>query len=315
MENVKIESGVDLPKRRHPKLEDYKYTFKLLRKNRLAIAGGIIVAIYFIIMGIDYIYPQYLEPSLSYIMNGGSQSFYLPLPPTFSHGWMYILGETEYNMPILPYILYALKLDLTYTVFIVGAGAGIGIVIGTISGYYGGYLDEVVMRITDIFFSIPTLVLALAIIFALQSQALLDIVYALIIIWWPTYARITRGQALSLKSMKYVEASTASGSSGIRNVFKHIMPNVLSPVMVQFSLDLGSIVGIFSTLIFIGFMHLPNPYIPELGNILYIGEIEFQGVGAWWALLFPGIFLFVFVVAVNLLGDGLRDVLDPRLRR
>lgn len=313
MENPNIEKVTRAKK--HPKLEDYRYTLKLLGKNRLATAGGIIVMAYFFIAILDYVYPQYLQPYLNYILTGGSQAFFTPLGPGFSHGWAYIFGETEYNMPIFPYILDALKVDLTYTVFIVGVGASIGISVGTISGYYGGYLDEVVMRITDIFFSVPTLVLALAIIFALQASSLLDIVYALIIIWWPTYARITRGQALSLKSMKYVEASTASGSSGIRNVFVHLIPNVLSPVMVQLSLDLGAIVGVFATLVFIGFMHLPNPYIPELGNIIVIGENEFTSVGAWWAVLFPGIFLFVFVIAVNLLGDGLRDVLDPKLRR
>ena len=186
-----------------------------------------------------------------------------------------------------------------------------GTILGSIAGFKGGYPDEVLMRITDVFYSIPFLILALAFIFLL-GRYIEYAVYALIIIWWPIYARLARGQALYIKSMKFVEAATASGASTMRNVFSHVLPNVLSPVFVQISLDLGSIMQLFAVLFFLGV--ISDPYFPELGNIINQGQ-SWLAVGVWWPIVIPGIFILLFTVSVNLLGDGLRDVLDPKLRR
>lgn len=304
-------------KKRHPKLEDYSHTFKLLVKNRLAFVGMIITMVYFFIALLDLVYPQYLGVSNINTLLSFKQPLsghITPIVPSFSNGWWYYLGSTEFyslQYPLLPIILAAIKFDLGYSLFIVVIGALVGTVIGAIAGFKGGLLDEILMRVTDVFFSIPFLILALAFIFLLGRYVIMA-VYALIIVWWPIYARLARGQALYLKSTKFVEAATASGASSIRNIFSHVLPNVLSPVFVQVSLDLGSIMQLFAVLFFLGV--IVDPYFPELGNIINQGQ-QWAPVGIWWPVLIPGLIILIFTVSINLMGDGLRDVLDPKLRR
>jgi peptide/nickel transport system permease protein len=320
-------------KKRNPALENFKTTFKLFFKSRLAFVGFIITLIYFIIALLDYVYPQYLGitdlSSMVPLLHGQIVSASAtPVAPSFSNGWYFWLGTTEFNFPILPAILESLKFDMSASILIVGIGAISGVIIGTISGYFGGITDEVVMRITDIFFSLPFFVFAIAMVsilqVALHTAPLDDVIIALIIIWWPIYARLSRGTALTIKSQKFVEASTASGSSGMRNVFVHVMPNVLSAIFVQFSLDLGTIVGIFAGLDFLG-INFGGIFFPELGNLIAEGEGylaqpyfvngQILASSIWWPVIMPGLALLIFIVAVNLMGDGLRDVLDPKLRR
>lgn len=336
--------------KRHPRIEDWTATMKILLKSKIAMSGLIISAFYFIVAILDWTYPQFLGVSAGNPLTNailafnrsagvfwhgipytvginanippyGSQAAITLVPPTLNGpsgtpGWWWWFGGTEYNLPLFPLMLAALKWDMTYTLIIVISGALIGTTIGTISGYYGGIIDEFVMRVTDIFFSIPFLVLAIALIYVFGAY-LVYVVISLIIIWWPTYARLTRGQALSIKSNKFVEAASASGSSNMRTVFVHILPNVLAPVFVQISLDLGVVVQVFATLTFVGF-HFTSPFLPELGNILTWGDSAayiFNAPMNWWPIIIPGAFLVLFTVSVNLFGDGLRDVLDPKLRR
>ncbi len=304
-------------KKRHPKLEDYSHTLRLLLKNRLAMVGTVIVFIYFIIAFLDIVYPSWLGVSdinsiLSFKQPLSPTA--VPVAPTLSQGWWYFLGSTQYlalQYPIFPISLAAIKFDLGYSLFIVLVGAAVGTVVGGIAGYKGGLIDEVLMRITDVFFSVPFLILAFAFIFLL-GRYIIEAVYALIIIWWPIYARLARGQALYIKSMKFVEAATASGASSARNIFSHVLPNVLSPVFVQISLDLGTIMQLFAVLFYLGI--ISDPYFPELGNIISQGQ-SWVTVGVWWPVLIPGLFILLFTISINLLGDGLRDVLDPKLRR
>ena len=321
---IKNAGRIQATRKRHPRIESFRSTFNLFLKNKLALAGFIITLTYGIIAILDWAHPSWL--GIANINNaanftpGGASALSLapPTAPTLSHGWWYWFGTTEYQIPILPVMLAALKFDIAYSVLIVVTGMLIGVIIGTISGYLGGAVDETVMRITDIFFSVPSLILVIAITFVL-GESLFFVVIALIIIWWPIYARLTRGLTLSVRSMKYIEAATASGSSKIRTIFSHIIPNVLSPTFVQFSLDLGSIVLIFASFDYIG-LNKGNPLLPELGQMINWGQTFFtyttpSGMIMWWPVVIPGIFLLIFTVAVNLMGDGLRDVLDPRLRR
>ncbi len=302
-------------KKRRPRIEDTKNTLRLFIHNRLAFTGFIITMIYFLIALLDVVYPSWLGVSnITSMLNwipGGSPTSALPTAPTTVGGWWYYLGTTYSLIPLFPVILASLEYDLGYSVLIVFSGLFIGLLLGTISGYFGGLIDEVVMRVTDVFFSFPTLVLAIAMSYVL-GETMNTIIIALIIIWWPSYARFSRGLALTTRSQNFIEAATASGSSKLRNAFVHVMPNVLSPIYVQLSLDLGSVVGILATLDFIGFNK--NGYLPELGNLIAQGQ-TFLADGTWWPVLVPGVFLLIFIVAVNLMGDGLRDVLDPKLRR
>ena len=156
------------PQKRNPKLEDMKHTMKLFFKNKLAFSGFVVMMIYFFIALLDFVYPQYLgvtnaNTMLSFLY-GQQPQLVPPSPPTLSKGIMYIFGTTQYGIPVLPAMLAALKFDMAYSIAIVAIGVAIGMVIGTASGYLGGMVDEFMMRITDIFFSIPQIVLALAII-------------------------------------------------------------------------------------------------------------------------------------------------------
>lgn len=225
--------------------------------------------------------------------------------------------------------------DLTISTAIVGSGALIGLLLGALAGYVGGYTDELVMRLTDIFLSIPGLFLILVVLAVLGpqiSQNTADrlgvLIGAFVITWWPSYTRIVRGQVLVTREQKYVEAAKASGAGGGRILRKHVIPNSVFPVMVSMSLDIGAIPLALATIAFLGFTSLIFPAVsgpfPEWG-VLAAYSVEpstfytwFLTVGypiPWWQVLFPGLTLFLFCIAVNFLSDGLRDALDPRLRR
>ncbi len=316
-------------KRANPRVEELKASLRLLYKNRLALVGLIIVAIYYFIMVLDFAYPPWLGvPNLNsiYVFTRTYGIVQTPISPfVLSNGLPYILGGTQYNIALLPAMLGALRFDLGVSTLVVAIGAAVGITVGTVSAYLGGVVDEIIMRVTDIFFSIPFLVLAVAVTALVAHGAgggLNGLILALIIVWWPIYARLSRSLALSTKSLNFVEAARAAGSSKARNIFVHIMPNVLSPAFVQMSLDIGSVVLIFATLFFLGVIPisaLSAP--PELGVLINysVGQAGYASnlffLGFWWTFLFPGLFLLVFTVAANLLGDGLRDILDPKLRR
>lgn len=223
--------------------------------------------------------------------------------------------------------------SLSISIIIVGAGAGIGLLLGSVAGFRGGYTDELIMRITDVFLSIPALLLALVMVFALASVVhtvvgrIFVLVGAFIITWWPFYTRLVRGQVLVTREMKYVESARASGSKTGRLLRKHIIPNSLYPVFVQMSLDVGSIPILLGGIVYLGFPIWSTPYFPEWGTIsaLALGSIPgllLQCLNSttgcnfpWWQVLFPGLTVFLFAISVNFLSDGLRDALDPRLRR
>lgn len=232
-------------------------------------------------------------------------------------------------------VIRAAPWDLTIAGAIVGSGALIGLMLGALAGYVGGYTDEVVMRLTDIFLSIPGLFLILVVLAvfgpSLSQQTntrLLVLIGAFVITWWPSYTRIVRGQVLVTREQKYVEAAKASGAGSGRILRKHVIPNSIFPVMVSVSLDIGAIPLALAVIAFLGFTTLIFPAVaglfPEWG-ILAASSVNtttfyswFLTAGypiPWWQILFPGLTLFLFCIAVNFLSDGLRDALDPRLRR
>jgi peptide/nickel transport system permease protein len=231
--------------------------------------------------------------------------------------------------------------SLMFSVSIVGLGALIGLMVGAIAGFYGGILDETLMRIVDVFLSIPTILFVIVVVAVLSvdipsgagSSVMIKIVAMILgftIVWWPFYARIVRGQVLTVREQKYVEAARASGARQRRILLRHIVPNSVFPVFIQFSLDVGTIPLLIGSLVFLGFGSLlfPSTPFPEWGSISAVSVADLQQdfltscytastgcVIPWWQLLFPGLALFFFAISVNLLSDGLRDALDPRLRR
>ncbi|MEM0129373.1 MAG: ABC transporter permease [Thermoplasmata archaeon] len=274
--------------------------------------------------------PLYIPPTLSLSSGPGP----LPLgsmapvpssPPFFFNTWQGILRGADWSMII--------------SVSIVVAGAMIGLVVGAISGFYGGGVDETIMRLVDIFLSIPQLLFVIVTVTVLTTfsipglsklqSTILLLCLAFIVVWWPFYARIVRGQVLVVREQKYVEAARASGAKRGRIIFRHIIPNSMYPVFIQMSLDVGSIPLLVGALSFLGFNLFgvvpPQQIFPEWGNLSAASVYQFQNVLStcivgtctipWWQFLFPGLMLFLFAISVNLFADGLRDALDPRLRR
>ena len=226
--------------------------------------------------------------------------------PTFVH-W---LGTDDYGRDLFDMIIISTRLDVIAMLEIVGAGVAIGVTIGAFSGFLGGKVDEGLMRVTDIFFAIPGLILALAVAAAL-GRGLNNLIVAIIVVQWPSYTRILRGQVLAEKQRLYVDALRALGIGNLRIILRHIIPNTIYPVIVQCTLDLGGVILTFAGLSFLGFG--ASALTPELGRLITAGQTYiFQ---APWLTAFPGLAILIISLAFNLMGDGIRDVLDPRLRR
>ena len=185
----------------------------------------------------------------------------------------------------------------------------IGVTLGAVAAYFGGWTDEIIMRITDIFLTVPALVLAIAISAAL-GKGMTNVMIGISLVWWPGFARLTRSLVLIKREEAFVEASRGMGASHGRILFRHILPNILSPIIVKMSTDFGFAVLTAAALGFIGLG--AQPPAPEWGAMINEGREHFPE--RWWIATFPGLAIFVMVFSWNLLGDGLRDMLDPKAR-
>jgi len=228
------------------------------------------------------------------------------MPPSPDH-W---LGTDSLGRDVASRILYGARISLIIGVVVVASAGVFGTVVGLVAGYSGGLVDEALMRLTEVFLAFPALILAMAIAGAL-GPSLTNAIIAIAAVTWAVYARLTRGQILSLRRREFVEAARAIGASQFRIVFRHLLPNALAPLMIQASFDLGSSIIAAAGLSFIGFG--AQPPTPEWGVMISEGRnyISTQP----WLSLFPGLAILLAVGSFNLLGDGLRDAFDPRLSR
>jgi peptide/nickel transport system permease protein len=224
---------------------------------------------------------------------------------------VHIWGTDSYGGDIYSRIIWGAQEDLKIALSVVLVAVSVGAVIGAASGYFGGKLDELMMRITDIFFAFPGLILAMAIVMALGVRSLGNISIALMVTWWPTYARLVRGQVLSEREKLYIEASRSSGASDTKILFGHILPNTIQPVIVQATMDIGSVLLVAAGLAFIGFG--PPIGTAEWGMMIARGQ-EYL-LSSPWMTLYPGLAILVTALSFNLVGDGIRDIMDPKLRR
>jgi peptide/nickel transport system permease protein len=224
-----------------------------------------------------------------------------------THMW----GVDDTGGDVYSRIVWAAQVDLRISITIVLVALVTGAIIGAVAGYYGGKIDELMMRVTDIFFAFPGLILAMAIVMALGERNLDNISLALMITWWPVYARLVRGQVLSEREKLYVEAARSVGASDSRILFTHILPNTFQPLIVQATMDTGGVLLTAAGLSFIGFG--PPAGVAEWG--LMISNGQYYLTVAPWMSLFPGLAILVTALAFNLVGDGIRDILDPKLRR
>lgn len=268
-----------------------------LLRSPLTVAGLVIIAIFvFLALAAPLLAPY--EPSAQKL----SQRL---KPPTAEH----VMGTDQLGRDLWSRLLYGARISLTVgLVVVVSAGVG-GTLVGLVAGYLGRAIDELLMRVTDVFFSFPALILAMAIAGAL-GPSLINAMIAIAVVSWPVYARLARAQVLSLRSREFIIAAESIGAPTWRILARHLLPNALAPLLVQASFDMGGAILAAAGLSFIGFG--AQPPTPEWGVMISEGR-KYVSTHPWLSL-FPGIAILMTVAAFNLVGDGLRDALDPRLR-
>jgi peptide/nickel transport system permease protein len=279
----------------------------LLRRRKLSLAGAVLVTIFLSLSLAEAIFKGSILP---YPLNARTTPYLPPSilmwPPNFSH----IFGTDPLGRDLFSQVIAALPLDAEVALLVIFSAVTIGVTLGIMAGFLGGKINEVIMRVTDVFIAFPGLILAIAIAASL-GPGLIHAMEALIVIWWPTYTRLARGEVLAVKQQLYVEAARAAGLSNFKIMLKHIAPNILGPVIVYGTLDIGNVILQTSVLAYVGLG--AQPPTPELGRFVFDYQ-EYLFSQPWLALI-PGIIIFLIVLGFNLLGDGLRDVMDPRMQR
>ena len=269
---------------------------KRFKKNKLAVAGGIIVMCLFFI--------AVLAPLLSPFSPNEIDRKEILEPPSLRHP----LGTDDLGRDLLSRMIWGSRVSLAVGFVAVGIATCIGIILGAFSGYYGGWTDRIIMRFIDVMLSIPTFFLILAVI-AFVGPNIWNIMIVIGITSWMGVARLVRAEFLSIKEREYVLAAKALGANDIRIIFGHIMINSLAPVLVSAVLGVASAVLVESALSFLGLG--VQPPTPSWGNILTLGKDNIEI--AWWLSLYPGLAILITVLGYNLLGEGIRDSIDPRL--
>jgi len=301
------------PKRR----SEARFVLHLLRANPLVLIGSIL-ALGSVVLGL--ISPFLVDPkawqtidfSIAKCWNNPIINWHIANIYTCPGTTKYPLGTDAYGRDLWQMIVLAIPTDLQVAFEIVGGAFIIGVTVGALAAYAGGIVDEAILRITDIFFAFPVLSLAIVLV-TIGAHTLAWLTLAVFIVWWPTYVRLARSQILSEKEKPYVEALRAMGAGRLRIIFRHLLPNSVYPMLVQASLDIGGVILTFSGLMFLGFG--PSPMLAELGNLVNDGITKASVQTAPWIVLFPGLAILLIAFGFNLLGDGIRDILDPRLRR
>ena len=272
-------------------------TWRRFSANRLAVAGLCIIVLLVLLA----IFADVLAPHSPVIGDLGGARL---LPPG-TEG--YLLGTDDQGRDILSRLLHGSRLTLLVIVLVAIIAAPIGLLVGAISGYAGGWVDAVLMRITDIFLAFPKLVLALAFV-AAMGPGIENAILAIAITSWPPYARIARAETLSVRNSDYIAAVRLMGASPLRVVLRHVMPMCVSSLIVRVTLDMA---GIILTAAGLGFLGLgAQPPLPEWGAMIASGRRFI--LDQWWVATMPGVAILIVSLGFNLLGDGLRDALDPR---
>lgn len=228
-------------------------------------------------------------------------------PPSLAHPF----GTDPLGRDLLSRVLFGARTALIAGFSIQLIAVSLGTALGALAGYFGGITDEAIMRVTDVFLAFPPLLLAMTVA-AVLKPSLPNTIIAICITWWPWYARIARAQAVSLRERDYVRAARGIGVGDITIIRRHILPNLMTPILIQATLDLGAAILTVSALSFVG-LGVPPPT-ADWGAMISEGRIYIQN-GRWWVPTFPGLALFVTIMAANLLGDGIQVVANPQLRR
>lgn len=291
-------NSIGTEKRRSPQMESFITVMKRLSKNKAAVVGGIII-LFFILVAI-------LGPMLVKT-DPYHQDLVNKLQPPSKEHWF---GTDNFGRDIFSRIVHGTGLTLTVGFLSVMVGGIIGVIIGIISGYYGGWLDTILMRVMDILLAFPGILLALAIVSVLGGS-IRNVILAVGIFSVPAFARIVRGSTLQVKKLEYIDAVRSLGASDLRIIFRHILPNILSPIIVQATMRIATAILTASGLAFLS-LGAPPPT-PEWGAMLNDGRSYMHN--ASHMVLIPGLMIVTVVLAFNIFGDGLRDALDPKMKQ
>lgn len=270
-----------------------------LRKNKLAMLGlAILVVMVALAVCADWI--------ADYDTNVTGMNMAERLQTPSAKHWF---GTDSYGRDVFARIIHGSRLSLSLSIFAMLAAVAIGSIIGAIAGYYGGRVDDVLMRLMDILLAIPPMLMSISIVAAL-GHSMVNLMIALSLAYIPVFARVIRSSILTVKGQEFIEAAKACGTSNARIILRHIIPNAIGPIIVQATLAMGSTILIISSLSFMG-MGIQPPQ-PEWGTMLYEGRDLIRT--SPYLVIFPGIAIALAVLSLNLLGDGLRDALDPRMK-
>ena len=280
------------------KWREISLTFRLLGQNPIAVAGCVILTS----MALMAVFADLFAPYDPIRINLAQRL----LPPATTH-WF---GTDEMGRDIFSRVMFGARISLRIGFLVILISGGIGSIVGAVAGYYGGRVDNIIMRLMDIILSFPSLVLAMALA-AAMGPSLNNAIMAVAFVMIPKFARLVRGDALIVKEMQFISAARVSGAKNGWIIFNHILPNCLNSVIVLATLTVGDTILIAASLSFIGLG--AQPPTPEWGAMISVGR-KFL-MDQWWYATFPGLFILVTVIGFNILGDALRDIMDPRIRR
>lgn len=283
------------------KLKEIRLSFYLYNRNLLSRIALIVLVMLVLIA----LFAPLLAP---YPKDAGTATH--PEIALASPSSQHFFGTDELGRDIYSKVIYGVRISLSTACITVFIALIIGTFLGALAGTLGGVVDEVIMRITDVFLSFPPLLLAIAVT-ALLGASLQNAQIAIVISWWPWYTRIMRGQGILMREHQFVKSAEAIGTNSWRIIFKHVVPNCISPIIIQASMDLGAVILTVASLSFLGLG--AQPPIPEWG--LMVNTSKNFIMDAWWYTTFPSLAILITVLAFNLIGDGLREVLDPKTRK
>lgn len=293
-------SSKENAKQANKKRSQWREVWRMLKKNKMALLGLVILCILVLLALFADVIANYDTVVIKQNLGSRLQG------PSAAH-W---LGTDEFGRDIFARLIHGARVSLKVGIVAVGISIICGGTLGALAGYYGGKLDNIIMRIMDIFLAVPNILLAIAIVSAL-GPSIINLMVAISVSNIPRYARIVRASVLSIRDQEFVEAAKAIGASNARIIFRHIIPNSLAPVIVQGTLGVASAILSTAGLSFIGLGIQPPA--PEWGSMLSGGRQYLRY--AWWVTTFPGVAIMITILSLNLLGDGLRDALDPRLKQ